>query len=52
MPFGLIVAIVVLVGFAVWGLVLLRSKIVEKPSEASSHYESRKGITGSHGGGY
>jgi hypothetical protein len=34
MPFGLIVAIIVVVGFAIWGVVLLLSTVREKPAEA------------------
>ena len=46
MPFGVIVAIIVVVGFAIWGVVLLLSKVREKPAEASSHYESDIGQSG------
>jgi len=43
MPFGVIAGLILLVVFAVWGIVLMRSKIQERPTEASSHSESGAG---------
>jgi len=60
MSIGVIVALVFFVGFAVWGVFLLRSKVVERRSEKSSHSESGVGTrhgpivgpyTGNGGGG-
>ena len=47
MPFGVIAGLIVLVGFAMWGIVLMRSKAKERATERSSHYESNIGQSGS-----
>lgn len=46
MSFGLIAAIVVVGGFAIWGLRLAFSKTREKGTESSSHHESGSGFNG------
>ena len=42
----LIVALLALVGLAIWAVVAFRNRTLEKPSEASSHYESGIGTNG------
>ena len=49
MPFGVIVGLGLLLGFVAWGIMLMRSKVKERPTEASSHYESK---LGQYGGGH
>jgi hypothetical protein len=49
MSFSLIACIIVIGAFAAWGIALMRSKIVEKPSQTSSHYGSK---SGQYGGGH
>jgi hypothetical protein len=46
MPFGVIVGLGLLLGFAAWGILLMRSKVREKSTEASSYYESNTGTYG------
>jgi hypothetical protein len=46
MPFGVIVGLGLLLGFAAWGIMLKRSRVREKSTEASSHYESNTGTYG------
>ena len=46
MPFGVIAGLIMLVALAVWGIVLRRSKIEQRPTEASSHSESGAGQGG------
>jgi hypothetical protein len=46
MPFGAVVALIVLAGFAVWGIFILRSNAKERSTEASSHSESQSGFNG------
>jgi hypothetical protein len=52
MSIGAIIALVVFAGLAIWGFFLLRSKIVERRTEASSHRDAGTSIgDGSSGGG-
>jgi hypothetical protein len=44
MPFGVIVGLGMLLGFAAWGILLMRSKVREKSTEASSYYEQHRHV--------
>ena len=46
MPFGVIVGLILLAAFAAWGIVLMRSKVIERSTEASSHHEGGGGMSG------
>lgn len=52
MLFGVTAGMVLLVVFAAWGIVLMRNKVRERATEASSHYESNIGQSGSGGDGH
>ncbi|MEO6394523.1 MAG: hypothetical protein ABIO40_01260 [Devosia sp.] len=37
-PLGVIIAGIMLIGFAIWGVIAFRHRVDEKPTETSSHY--------------
>lgn len=48
MSFGTVAVVTVLIGLAVWGIVLFwRGRAKERATETSSHHESKAGFLGS-----
>jgi hypothetical protein len=51
MPIGVTISLIVFGALVVWGIVLARHKITERPSETSSHHESSTNTPGLGSGG-